>query len=127
LQQRYVELASKMRAWPRTPENDPFFAASKELAQQLSETSGYDVVLGFNEFCAPDLDAALDQAVDQGAEQVVVITPMMTRGGEHATTEIPNLVQNAQERHPQVEFIYAWPFAGSDVAAFLAEQIERFR
>lgn len=127
LQQRYAALESKMRAWPRTPENDPFFAASEQLAQELSQASGYDVVFGFNEFCAPDLVAALDEAVDRGAEQVVVITPMMTRGGEHATIDIPNLIKDAQERHRQVEMIYAWPFADSDVAAFLAEQIERFR
>jgi len=53
---RYSELERKIKNWPRTPENDPFFIASQELALKLSEETGYELVLGFNEFCAPDLN-----------------------------------------------------------------------
>ncbi len=32
LKRRHEELEAKMRAWPRTIQNDPFFAGSLELA-----------------------------------------------------------------------------------------------
>lgn len=121
---RYAELEAKMRSWPRNAENDPFWAASRALADELSRVTACGVGVGFNEFCAPDLDAALDQAAARGQE-VVVVTPMMTRGGSHAETEIPTAVQRAQERHPEVSMKYAWPFDDAAVAEFLAEQISR--
>jgi sirohydrochlorin cobaltochelatase len=125
LQQRYAELDYKMRNWPRTAQNDRFWAASHDLASHLSQVTGHKVLVGFNEFCAPDLEEALNQAVAQSAEQVVVVTPMMTRGGEHAEVDIPNAVRDAQERHPGTAIVYVWPFDPAQVAEFLAAQIKR--
>jgi sirohydrochlorin cobaltochelatase len=62
LERRRLELDAKMRAWPRTAQNDPFFAGSQELGAHLSEATGCEVIVGFNEFCAPSLDDALSQA-----------------------------------------------------------------
>ena len=124
LERRYRHLDTKIRAWPRTVQNDPFWAGSQELAEHLRSATGSEVIVGFNEFCAPTLDAALDQAASQ-AEQVIVMTPMMTRGGEHSEIEIPDSVKRAQERHPAVSFKYAWPLDISGVASFLAAQIAR--
>ncbi len=73
LQSRHDEPEDQMRAWPRTPQNDPFHAGSFELAAQLEQALGCEVVVGFNEFCGPSLDEALDTAVALGAEQVAVI------------------------------------------------------
>ena len=125
LEARYAELDAKVRAWPRTAQNDPFYAGSLALAQQLRQATGHEVIMGFNEFCAPSLDEALDQAAVQLPDKVIVITPMMTRGGEHSEVEIPDSVKRAQERHPNVAFKYAWPLDISAIARFLAEQIAR--
>jgi sirohydrochlorin cobaltochelatase len=125
LEQRYAELEAQMRTWPRTAENDPFHASSLELAEHLSQVTGLPVMVGFNEFCAPSLDDVLEQAIAEGAEKVVVATPMMTRGGEHAQRDIPAAIQRVQERHPGVPIVYAWPFASQDVAHFLADRIEQ--
>jgi sirohydrochlorin cobaltochelatase len=122
---RYAELHAKMRAWPRTVQNDPFWAASQELAEHLSLVTDCEVVLGFNEFCAPDMDAALEQAMAKGAGRVTVITPMLTPGGEHAAVDIPAVIRLVQDRHPKVPISYAWPFEVSRVAQFLADQISR--
>ncbi len=126
LERRHAELDDKVRAWPRTAQNDPFYAASHELAASLHRVTGYQVVVGFNEFCAPSLDEAFDEAVAQGAEKIVVVTPMMTRGGEHAQDDIPAAIRRAQKRHPGLLAHYAWPFDVADVARFLAAQVERF-
>jgi sirohydrochlorin cobaltochelatase len=122
---RYVEMDARIRNWPRHRENDAFFVASHDLTEELAKVTGCPVVLGFNEFCAPTVPAALNQAAEE-AERVVVITPMLTPGGEHAEKEIPEQVEEARGRHPGVEFAYVWPYQMADVAAFLAERIHAF-
>ena len=126
LEQRHAELEAKMRAWPRTAKNDPFFAGAQELAAELKVASGHEVVIAFGEFCAPDLDEALDQAAAMDPDRVVMATPMMTRGGEHSEVDIAEAVRRARERHPRLSFVYAWPFEVSEIARFLASQIGRF-
>lgn len=120
---RMAALDAKMRSWPRTPDNDPFHAGSYELAAQLGRAAGLPVIVGFNEFCAPSMDDAFGQAVASGATRVIVMTPMMTRGGEHSEVDIPQAVQRAQERHRGVSFHYVWPFDPAAVADFLAAQL----
>lgn len=87
------------------------------------------VLVGFNEFCGPSVETALGQAAEaalaSGSARVVVITPMMTKGGEHAEVDIPAAVDLARRRHPQVRFSYAWPFETGHTARFLAEHIQR--
>jgi sirohydrochlorin cobaltochelatase len=121
---RYVELQDKLWYWPRTPLNDPFFAGSRALAKKLEEACGLPVVLGFNEFCAPNLDEAIEHAT-MSADRVLVITPMMTRGGEYSEHDIPESIQRVQSHHPDVLIQYIWPFDTREVARFLAEQVKR--
>ncbi len=124
LSARIEELEARLRRWPRTGDNDPFYAGSIELAEQLRRASGLDVILGFNEFCSPSLTEALDRAA-RSAQKSLVVTPMMTRGGEHSAVDIPAAIQAARERHPGKEFVYVWPFPAQDIARFLAGQISR--
>jgi sirohydrochlorin cobaltochelatase len=123
---QYKELEARVLAWPRTPQNDPFHAGSLDLAGQLRRASGLEVILGFNEFCSPTLDEALEQAGAHATEKVIVITPMMIRGGEHSAVEIPEAIQRARNRHPAIQFLYVWPFDSADIARFLASQVSRF-
>jgi sirohydrochlorin cobaltochelatase len=126
LESRYEELEQKLRSWPRTAQNDPFFASSNELAEQLMRDSGLEVFLGFNEFCDPGLGETIEKAVSSGAERVFVITTMMTRGGEHSEKDILQAVNRAREEHPDVKFVYAWPFETYEVSEFLAFHLKRF-
>lgn len=125
LQTRYEQLEKEMRSWPRNAANDPFFAGSTELARQLEQVTSQKVFLAFNEFCAPSPEEAFEQAAQENPEQIVVITPMMTRGGEHSEVEIPAIIQRAQERYPHIPIRYIWPFDSVDVARFLATQMEK--
>lgn len=122
---RYQELDERIRLWPRTAESDPFYAGSLELAKALEKHSSLRVIVGFNEFCAPSLETAMDLAVEKGARKVVVVTPMMTSGGTHSEVDIPDAVEEARARFPHVEFVYAWPFSRNQVATFLALQVAR--
>ena len=47
LHDHYAFLADKIRNWPRNEQNDPFYAASGELAAHLSQESGHEVILGY--------------------------------------------------------------------------------
>lgn len=122
---RHAELDRRIRSWPRSEVNDPFFVGSQALASRLRRETRWPVVVGFNEFCAPGLDEALDAAVE-AATRVLVVTPMMTAGGEHAEIEIPAAIERARMRHPGAGFTYAWPFEPSRVVALLAEQVRRY-
>jgi sirohydrochlorin cobaltochelatase len=126
LARRHDEIEGRMRQWPRTAENDAFWAASHELAGRLEERSGLRVVVGFNEFCNPSIEEAVGLVVAGGAEDVLVMTPMMTRGGEHSEVDIPSAVERAREAHPGVDIRYAWPFDPDEVAEFLVQHARRF-
>ena len=120
---RYLELDAKIRSWPRTPENDLYHKASYDLARELKSKSGREVIVGFNEFCNPTLENGFETAAKSGASQVTVVTPMMTRGGSHSERDIPQAIAAARKKYPALAVEYAWPFDGSKIAAFLADQI----
>ncbi len=123
---RHDALDQKMRMWPRTPENDTFYTGSMELGEALSRQSGFHVIVGFNEFCDPDLDQAIVEAVGMTKGKVVVTTPMMTRGGGHSKGDIPQAIERVASRYPETEIIYAWPFPVSAIAKFFSDQLQTF-
>lgn len=124
--QRYNELNSRVRSWPRSAANDPFFASSQEMARRLASETGLETLVCFNEFCDPSLSDAVRTAAGNGAQRVVVITPMMTGGGEHSEIEIPAEINQLKGEFPQVEMVYAWPFDPDAITQFLAGQVRRF-
>jgi len=126
LEDRYFLLNTKMRNWPRNAQNDPFYIASQELAVHLSEASGCEVIVGYNDFCSLSLDEALQSAANKSADKIIVATPMMTRGGEHSEKDIPTKIDEFSKLYPQIEIAYAWPFDTTQVARFLSEHISRF-
>ena len=126
IQDRYAVLETKLRSWPRNDKNDPFFASSVALGRELERQSGMQVLVGFNEYCAPSLEDSLAWAAKSGADRVIVITPMLTAGGAHAAVDIPVTIKTVQTKNPDVEFIYAWPFEREEVASFLAQQVQKY-
>ncbi len=121
-----MELEDKIRGWPRTPQNDPFWIASNDLAEELGRILGLVVVVGFNEFCAPTIADAIDVAAQGDTTKIIVTTPMMTRGGEHSENDIPEVIGGARKKYPGIDIVYAWPFSTESVAGFLGCQVERF-
>lgn len=123
---RHDFLDQKMRLWPRTKENDPFHFGSMELGRELATQSKFQVIVGFNEFCDPDLDKAIREAVMRSEGKVLVTTPMMTRGGSHSKRDIPATIAGVQKDFQKTEIVYAWPFPLSEIAGFLSAQIQSF-
>ena len=119
-------LEREVRAWPRTPENDPYKSAVDGLCRGLSVRLGWPVFAGYNEFCAPTVDEALDQAVAAGADRVVVLPTMLVRGNEHTEKEIRDAVARASARYPTIDLRYAWPFQEERLIELLADQAGAF-
>jgi sirohydrochlorin cobaltochelatase len=124
MREKHDTLDIQIRSWPRTAENDPFWDASYNLAKELSKITGYEVIVGFNEFCSPSIEDALKQAADAGSDEIIVITPMMTPGGEHSEDDIPQSIERVKKIHPHVSIRYAWPFDRTAVASFLSQQLD---
>jgi len=124
--ERYEELETRLRYWPRTEDTDPYHAAALGLVQALSGAADCEVFLGFDEFCAPALDEALDRAAAAEADSVLVVTPTMTQGSKYSERDIPAAISRARERHPGRRIVYAWPFPLAEVAAFLAGQARQY-
>ncbi len=125
IQDRHDELDKKMREWPRTIENDKFHFSSNQIAEALSKESGNEVVVGYNEFCSPDLKVALRDSASR-ADQVLVMTPMMTQGGIHSEVEIPEEIEKVKLEFPDKQLHYVWPFEVADIAHFFTDQIKKF-
>ena len=122
-----IELDTKIRQWPRTPETDPYQSGLEAVAAQLRTSLG-DVLfaVAYNEFCAPTLEESVEHLVKKGATHIIVTTTMFTPGGSHSEVEIPEILDHLRPRYPGVELHYAWPFDLNLVANTLAEQVRRF-
>ncbi|AUX45056.1 hypothetical protein SOCE26_065370 [Sorangium cellulosum] len=120
------DLEAKIRAWPRTPENDPYRAGIERLAAELAPLlGGAELLVAYNEFCAPTLSEAVATAVQRGATEIAVVPSMLTPGGVHSEVEIPEAIARLRAEHPAVALRYAWPFDLAEVARLLAAQLAR--
>ncbi len=121
-----LELDQKIRAWPRTPATDPYAAGLEALGEALrARLKGVEVLVAYNEFCAPSLEEALVRVLEAGKRRVWVISSMPTPGGVHAEHEIPESIESVRAAWPSATISYAWPFAPELVAEFFAAQLER--
>ena len=122
-----IELDTKIRQMPRPQETDPYQSGLESVAAQLKANLG-DVLfaVAYNEFCAPTLEASVEELVQKGATHITVTTTMFTPGGSHSEVEIPEILDHLRPQYPGVELRYAWPFDLKLVANTLAEQIKRF-
>jgi sirohydrochlorin cobaltochelatase len=126
MRERYDHLDEKMRSCPRNPDNDPFHTRSVDLARHLHEVTRQEVILGFNESCSPRLEEAFEQAVEGNSVKIFVVTPMMTRGGEHSEVDNPAAIERLKTEFPDIPVEYVWPQDSSKVAKFLSDQISYF-
>lgn len=76
----------------------------ERLAGQVRERlpADYDqVATAFLELSEPGIDTTLDRLVAEGASEIRVM-PCFLLAGTHVRNDIPGIVEEARERHPQV-------------------------
>lgn len=89
--------------------------AMRELQPQLR------VDCAFLEFIDPLLDAAIDQQVAAGCDEIVVVPIFMASSG-HTQRELPVLLAAARARHPALRLRAATPIGeAAAVIAAIAE------
>ena len=122
-----IELDTKIRLWPRTPETDPYQSGLEAVAAQLRANLGEVLfAVAYNEFCAPTLEESVKELIKKGATHITVTTTMFTPGGSHSEIEIPEILDHLRPQYPGVELCYAWPFDLNLIANILTEQVKRF-
>ena len=66
------------------------------------------VKAAYMQFVGPDLAAAVDACVKEGADRIIV-HPFFLYAGVHVSRDIPEMIEEAKRRHPQVTFVYTEP------------------
>lgn len=85
------------------------------LAERLREASGdqYEIVThAFLEIAEPGIPTGIDACIAQGATQLWVL-PYFLVAGRHVRDDVPALLEQARERHPQIA-IYLCAHLGAE-------------
>lgn len=104
---------------PRPIANEDMFA----VVEVLRERGVYPIVeVGFMEINQPSIPDAIEACVAQGAQRVVAV-PYFLHTGMHVTDDLPTLLDEAQQRHPQIAFVMG-DYLGHDplLATVIAER-----
>ena len=85
---------------PRPASNGSMF----QVVEQVRAMSAFDLVaVGFMELNEPSIPDAIDGLVEQGAASVIAV-PYFLHSGTHVADDLPTLLEEAQEKYPEVEF-----------------------
>jgi len=80
----------------------PFEAVARRLTEQAS-TQGHVVTLAFLEFMSPDILAAGAALAAEGCTEVAVV-PLFLGAGGHVRKDLPRLLGELAEAHPNVQW-----------------------
>ena len=121
-------LDSEIRNWPRTPESDPYREGLRALAARLEpKLKGTRLELAYNEFCAPSIDEVVGRLAGEGYGEIVFLSSMFTPGGSHSERDIPEMLERAGRKHPEVSLHYAWPYDLDLLAGFMVDHVDHAR
>ncbi len=85
---------------PRPVANGDMF----RVVEEVKARSVFDVVeAGFMECNVPTIPDAIDVCIAQGADRIVAV-PYFLHTGTHVADDLPTLLEEARDRHPQVKF-----------------------
>lgn len=76
------------------------------LASRIKENAGpsFDLVMSaFLEISSPQIDSAVADLIDEGATEIKVF-PYFLSAGTHVVSDIPRLIKEEKEAHPNVHF-----------------------
>ena len=103
-------------------------ASNKAMFQVVDEVRGRgifsDIEVGFMECNEPDIPTAIENLVARGAKQVIAV-PYFLHAGTHVADDLPGLLEEAQEKHPTLEFLMG-DYIGRDlrIADVLRDRVQ---
>lgn len=122
------EECEKLRTWPRTKLNDPYWAGVHSVAEQIQTYyPTTPLIVAFNEFCAPSLEQAARTLIDKhNVKKIVIFSSMVMPGGSHAEKEIPKEVDKIRFSFPTVDFHYIWPYPLENLVNFFSKALSPY-
>lgn len=79
----------------------------KEYGEMVKAKSQCEIVeIASLQFNQPDLPAALDSVIKQGANKIVIV-PFFLYNGIHMQEDIPAVIRQEKEKFPDVEIVLA--------------------
>ena len=76
--------------------------AAREVAVMVREMSGFDIVeVAFRELHEPNIQSGIDACVAKGAQRILLM-PYFLFMGAHVLHDLPEEVEEAQKRHPDL-------------------------
>ncbi|GAB4464298.1 MAG: hypothetical protein OHK0029_34080 [Armatimonadaceae bacterium] len=88
---------------PRPVANQDMFRVVEAMKSRPGAERFATVEVGFMECNEPSIPEAIDRCVAAGAE-VVTAVPYFLHTGTHVCDDLPTLLEEARERHPEVTF-----------------------
>jgi sirohydrochlorin ferrochelatase len=77
--------------------------AVNEIAGMVKSFAGYEIVeVSFRESHSPSIQEGIDACVAQGAERILLV-PYFLYMGAHVQEDLPREMEEARQRHPNVE------------------------
>lgn len=90
---------------PRPVANEDMFAVVEDFKRRPEARERFPIVrVGFMECNEPSIPDAIDACVADGATRIVAV-PYFLHTGTHVCDDLPTLLEEAQARHPDVEFL----------------------
>lgn len=75
-----------------------------EIARMVKDMTGFDIVeVSFREQHLPNIQQGIDACVAQGAGRILLL-PYFLFVGAHVQEDLPEEMEEAQKRHPGIEF-----------------------
>jgi sirohydrochlorin cobaltochelatase len=85
--------------------NEASNAPVVRVAEMIREKQEYSrVAVGFMECNAPSIPDAIEELIQSGARHIVA-TPYFLHAGTHVADDLPSLLEAAQEKYSDVEFL----------------------
>ncbi len=94
----------------RAASNDEVRQVSERLGERAGDTYGL-VSCAFLELAEPSIPDGIEQCIQAGADEVVVL-PYFLSAGRHVAEDIPNEVQGKIDQHPGITIRIA-PYLGA--------------
>jgi sirohydrochlorin cobaltochelatase len=85
---------------PRPQSNEDLFRVADEVRARGVFAH---VVVGFMECNQPDIPAAIDELVQNGATDIVAV-PYFLHPGNHVADDLPTILEEAGQKYPAVQF-----------------------
>lgn len=79
--------------------------AAREIAAMVKEMTQFDIVeVSFREQHLPNIQQGVDACVSQGAQRILLV-PYFLYLGAHVLEDLPEELEQARERYPEVEMV----------------------